>query len=171
MHRLLATPVHRFEAYAGKVPARVAFACAQAILLLGCGVLVFRLPLGDHPFYVLPVIVCLAVFSGALSILAGTIRQTEKQVLLVAIFGSMILSALGGCWWSIELVPDTFKTVAMLTPSYWAMHGLHSVLYFGRSYEVLMLDCPLLLGFAVLCGFAALLTARLLAKRSGLAGG
>jgi ABC-2 type transport system permease protein len=110
------------------------------------------------------VVVCLAAVAGALSILGGILCQTEKQVILLAIFGSMILSALGGCWWPIEIVPDLFKKIAMLTPSYWSMHGLQSILYFGRSYEVLMLECPVLLAFAVGFGLLARFAARFTAR-------
>jgi ABC-2 type transport system permease protein len=105
-------------------------------------------------------VLCLAVFAGCMSILGGILCRTEKQMLLVAIFGAMFLSALGGCWWPIEIVPQSFKTIAALTPSYWAMHGLQSVLYFGKSYQVLLLDCPILLGFAALFGLAAIASAR-----------
>jgi len=155
LRRLLATPVRPYAAYAGKALSRIVLACAQAALLLVCGAALFRLPLGDHPLFLLPVVLCLATFAGCLSILGGLVCNTEKQVILVSIFGSMVLSALGGCWWPIELVPETFKTIAMLTPSYWAMHGLQSVLYFGKSHEVLTLECPVLLGFAALLGLAA----------------
>ena len=78
---------------------------------------------------------------------------------------------LGGCWWPIEIVPETFKTIAMLTPSYWAMHGLQSVLYFGRSYETVLVECAVLLGFAILFALAAMGAARLVAKRPETASG
>lgn len=170
LSRLLAAPVSRFEVYAGKVLARMFLAILQALVLLACGSLLFRLPLGDHPLFLAPVVICLAAFAGCLSILGGVICQTEKQVILLAMFGAMILSGLGGCWWPIEIVPDVFKTIAMLTPSYWGMHGLQSVLYFGRSYEVLTLECPVLLGFALLFGGLAMLSAKLLARVPRLAG-
>jgi len=171
LRRLLATPVRPLEAYGAKVLARVLLACAQAVVLLICGASLFRLPLGDHPLFLLPVVLSLAAVAGCLSVLAGLLCQTEKQVILVAIFGAMVLSALGGCWWPIEIVPETFKTIALFTPSYWAMHGLQSVLYFGRSNEVLIFECPVLLGFAALVGFAAICAARLRAKRLGLSAG
>jgi ABC-2 type transport system permease protein len=161
LRRLLAAPVRPFQAYAAKVLARIGLACAQAVVLLACGAVAFRLPMGDHPLFLLPVVLSLALVAGCLSVLAGLLCQTEKQVMLVAIFGAMLLSALGGCWWPIEIVPETFKTIAMLTPSYWAMHGLQSVLYFGRSSEVLVFECPVLLGFAALLGLVALWAARL----------
>jgi len=166
LSRLMAAPLFRLEVYAGKVLARVLLAILQAILLLVCGSILFRVPLGDHPLFLVPVVLSLAAFAGFLGILGGIVCQTEKQVILLAIFGSMILSALGGCWWPIEIVPDLFKTIAMFTPSYWAMHALQSVLYFGRSYEVLTLECPVMLGFAALFGLLAVFLARLLAKGS-----
>jgi ABC-2 type transport system permease protein len=92
----------------------------------------------------------------------GLVCQTEKQVILAGIFSSMILSALGGCWWPIEIVPDAFKTIAACTPSYWSVHGLQSILYFGKSWQVLTWECPILLGFAALCGCIAVLISKLL---------
>lgn len=170
LSRLITAPLLRFEVYAGKVLARVLLAILQAIVLLVCGSILFRVPLGDHPLFLLPVVLSLAAFAGCLGILGGIVCQTEKQVILLAIFGSMILSALGGCWWPIEIVPDLFKTIAMFTPSYWAMHALQSILYFGRSYEVLTLECPVLLGFAALFGLLAVFASRLLAKGQGTVG-
>lgn len=171
LRRLVATPVHPLEAYGAKVLARVMLACVQAFVLLICGAILFRLPMGDHPLFLLPVVLSLALVAGCLSVLVGLLCSTEKQVIVVAIFGAMVLSALGGCWWPIELVPETFKMIAMLTPSYWAMHGLQSVLYFGRSNEVLLFECPVLLGFAALLGCAALWSARLRATASGISAG
>jgi ABC-type multidrug transport system permease subunit len=166
LRRLLAAPVQPIEAYTGKVAARIALGCVQAVMLLLGGAVVFHLPLGDHPIYLVPVVVSLAMVAGAISLLAGVLCRTEKQVILVAIFGSMALAALGGCWWPIEIVPRTFKMIAMATPSYWAMHGLQSVLYFGRSSEVLMFECPVLIGFAALFILAAIVSGRLLSQRS-----
>ena len=60
MRRLLAAPVQPLEAYAGKVLARVAMGCAQAVVLLGCGSIAFGLSLGDHPLFLVPVVLALA---------------------------------------------------------------------------------------------------------------
>lgn len=164
LRRLLAAPVRPLQAFTAKVGARVVLAFVQGVILLLCGAVLFHVPLGDHPLFLLPVVGCLGIVAGSLSLLAGTLCKTEKQVILAAIFGALVLSALGGCWWPIEIVPETFKTVARLTPSYWAMHGLQSVLYFGRSTEVLLFECPVLLGFALLFALAAVGSRRWLAQ-------
>jgi ABC-type multidrug transport system permease subunit len=160
LRRVLVTPATWIEAYAGKVLARVLLGCVQAGVLLVAGALLFKFPLGDHPWFLVPVVVSLALVAGALSLIVGVVCQTDKQVMLLAIFGTMILAALGGCWWPIEVVPEAFKTIALATPTYWAIHAIQSIAYFGRSYEVLLVDCPVLLAFAALAATLALLIAR-----------
>ncbi len=146
--RLFAAPLSAFEVYAGKILARILLALVQAFLVLACGSLLFKLQLGDSPMFLLPVILSLAALAGCLSMLCGILCQTEKQVLHVAIFVAVVLAALGGCWWPIEIVPEFFKRVAMVTPSYWAVQGLQRVMYFNKSHEVLTLECPILLSYA-----------------------
>jgi ABC-type multidrug transport system permease subunit len=137
-----------FEIYAGKTLARILLGLVQALLLLIGGSVLFRMQLGDAPLFLLPLILCLAIFAGSLSMLCGVFCQTERQVIHVAIFVAVVLAALGGCWWPIEIVPEFFQRVATFTPSYWGVHGLQRVMYFNKSYEVLLLECPILLAFA-----------------------
>lgn len=146
--RLDDAPVSALELYVGKILGGVLLGLVQSLLLLGAGTLLFRIPLGDSPVLLVPLILSLAVFAGCLSIFFGVLCQTEKQVVNIAIFVAVALAALGGCWWPIEIVPENFKIVAKFTPSYWAMHGLQRVMYFNKSYEVLILECPVLLTYA-----------------------
>lgn len=146
--RLVATPTSAFGVHAGKTLARILLGLGQASLLLLAGAVLFRMDLGHAPLFLLPVIFCLAVFAGCLSMLCGVLCQTERQVIHVAIFVAVVLAALGGCWWPIEIVPEFFQRVATFTPSYWGVHGLQRVMYFNKSYEVLLLECPILLAFA-----------------------
>lgn len=151
MIRLMASPLPLWQVYLGKILARVILALVQSALILCCGALLFKVPLGNHPLYLIPMIVSFAVFAGCLSMLGGTLCQTEKQVSQLAIFAAMILSALGGCWWPIEIVPSLFQTIALFMPTYWGVHGIQTVMYFNKSYQVLCYECPVLLAFAAVC--------------------
>jgi len=148
--RLSAAPVSCAGIYSAKILARVLLACIQSILLLACGALVFKMSLGQSPVYLLPVILCIALFAGSLSMLCGILCQTENQVNLVGITLGAGLAAMGGCWWPLEIVPDLFKQIARITPSYWALHGLQRIMFFDKSYEVLLFECPILLGYTAL---------------------
>lgn len=49
---------------------------------------------------------------------------------------------------------STFEIYAGKTPAR-ILHGLQRVMYFNKSYEVLLLECPILLGFAAAVLMAA----------------
>jgi ABC-2 type transport system permease protein len=110
------------------------------------------------------VILSFAIFAACLSLLGGLAFRTEKQVVQMGIFASMVLSALGGSWWPIEILPQALKTVAAFTPTYWGIHGIQSVMYFNQGSQVLLRECLVLLGFAGLCLVAAIPLARRLAR-------
>jgi ABC-type multidrug transport system permease subunit len=162
--RLTMSPMHLREIFLGKVLSRIVLAMVQTGMLLVAGALLFGMQFGDHAFYLIPLVSAYAIFAGSLSVLGGVICETEKQVIQLAIFLSMILAALGGCWWSIEVVPDAFKTIAALTPTYWGMRGLQQVMYFNKSYQVLTVECPILLAFALACLTPAIFFARRLSS-------
>ena len=148
----------------------MAIACTQAAVLLGAGVTLFHQPLGDHTLFLIPVVVCVSAFPGCISVLAGMVCQAEKQVMLAAIFSAMLLAALGGCWVAHRSRPGQLQDRCHLhyPKLCWAMHALQSILYFGKDYQVLWLDCPILLGYAAFFGLAAIGAARFLGKRGAL---
>lgn len=149
--RLTMAPTHLRELYVGKVLARIFTGMLQAGILLFGGALLFKMEFGNHPLFLMPVLASYAIFAGSLSILAGVVCQTEKQVVQIGIFLAISLASLGGCWWPIEVVPESFKTIAMFTPTYWGLHGVQSVMYFNRSAQVLTYECPIILTYAAAC--------------------
>ncbi len=153
IHRLAACPVSVAEIFMGKLLARMVQPAMQGAILIAAGVTIFRVPLGDHPTALIPVILSFAFFCGAIGLLCGVVFQTEQQVIATGIVVTMALAALGGCWWPLEVVPQTFKTIALFTPSYWAIQGIYDVMVFGKSWVDVLPEC------AVLAGFGAVFTA------------
>lgn len=151
--RLVAAPVSVPEIFAGKMLGRMLQPILQGGLLILAGVTIFRVNLGDHPSALIPVILCFAFFCGSLGLLFGVVFRTEQQVNGFGVLATMVLAALGGCWWPLDVVPQTFKTIALATPTYWAIQGLHDVMSFGKSWPDVLPEC------AVLIAFGAVLTA------------
>ncbi|RJP28585.1 MAG: ABC transporter permease [Candidatus Omnitrophota bacterium] len=148
--RLAAAPVYFIEIFIGKTISRILQGSLQSFIILFAGAYLFSIPLGDHPMLLVPVIVAFASFCGCLSIFVGMVCTTEQQVTNIGIFFAMFLTALGGCWWPIEVVPDVFKIIAMSLPTYWGLHAIQNVLYFGKTFEPLWVEVPILLAFALL---------------------
>ncbi len=158
--RLAAAPVYFTEIFVGKTLSRIVQGTLQAMIILFAGAYLFSVPLGDNPILIVPVLFAYSAFIGCLSIFIGMVCSTEQQVINTGIFLSMFLTALGGCWWPVEIMPDMFKLIAMAMPTYWALHGIQNVLYFGKAFEPLWIEVPILLGFATLFVFLTLPFAR-----------
>ncbi len=153
IHRLVAAPVSIPEIFAGKMLGRMVQPVLQGGLLIAAGVTLFGVNLGDHPTALIPVVLCFAFFCGALGLLFGVLFRTEQQVNGFGVLATMVLAALGGCWWPLEVVPQAFKTIALFTPSYWALRAFHDVMSFGKSWLNVLPAC------AVLAAAGAVLTA------------
>jgi len=64
-----------------------------------------------------------------------------------------IFAALGGCWWPNEIVPPAVRTVARISPAYWAMDALHKLTFFQGGFADIIVQV------GVLAALAAVLTA------------
>ncbi len=143
-------PVSVVEIFLGKMLGRMLQPILQGGLLITAGVLIFRVNLGDHPLALIPVIISFAFFCGSLGLLFGVLFRTEQQVEGIGILTTMVLAALGGCWWPLEVAPDIFQKIALFTPSYWAIQGIHDVMSFGKSWTAVLPECAVLTAFGIL---------------------
>jgi ABC-type multidrug transport system permease subunit len=147
--RLVAMPVSVLEIFLGKMLGKMLQPIIQGGLLIAAGVLIFRVSLGDHPLALIPVIISFSFFCGSIGLLFGVLFRTEQQVVGIGILTSNILGALGGCWWPLEVAPKMFKTIALFTPSYWAIQGIHDVMSFGKSWTGVLPECAVLTAFGI----------------------
>jgi len=147
--RLVAMPVSVLEIFLGKMLGRMLQPVLQGGLLIAAGVLIFRVSLGDHPLALIPVIISFVFFCGSLGLLCGVLFRTEQQVEGIGILITTVLGALGGCWWPLEVAPKIFQTIALFTPSYWAIQGMHDVMSFGKSWLGVLPECAVLTAFGI----------------------
>ncbi|MDP8244411.1 MAG: ABC transporter permease [Candidatus Hinthialibacter antarcticus] len=147
--RLSSTPTSNGEIFLGKMAGRSLIPILQATSLIILGNFIFGVSIGDHPIALVPVVVSLAVCCGAIGVFFGSVCTHEQQVTGFGMAVTMIASALGGCWWPIEVMPDAMKTVAKFFPTYWGVQGLHDVMSFGKSWDAVMLECAILWLFAL----------------------
>ncbi|MEI6567852.1 MAG: ABC transporter permease, partial [Verrucomicrobiota bacterium] len=87
--------------------------------------------LGDHLCGILLVLLVYAWVAASLGLLVGSIIQSEDKVVGLCVLSSLTLAALGGCWWPLEIMPDSLKIIAHCIPTGWAMDALHQMITFG----------------------------------------
>jgi len=148
--RLAAQPVSRFGLLSGKLLGRILLALAQAALLLVVGRLAFGVYWGPSPAALTVLVFCLAAACGSLGLMLGSVLRTTEQASAIGWIIPLILGAIGGCWWPLEVVPGWLRTAGHISPAAWAMDGLHGLISFGRGGEAVVWPSLVLIAYTIL---------------------
>ncbi len=134
LRRCRAQGVRRGELVAGKLYGLLLLGAVQIAFLLLVGRFLFGVPLGANLPAVLVTLLALAWGAAALGVLAGSTLVNEDRVVGLCVLGSLLMAALGGCWWPLELAPAWLRTAAHALPTGWAMDALHQLISFGAGW-------------------------------------
>ncbi len=154
LSRILFSPVSIPGLFGGKFLGRLMMGLVQAGILIITGILFFHLNLGNIPLSLLNLLV-FSLSISSLSILIGSIFGKEDLIVGVSVLLSNLFAALGGCWWPIEVVPGTFKTLGFISPAYWAMDTFHQIIFFNKGLADIWVNLAVLLGFTAVFTFLA----------------
>ncbi len=151
LSRILFSSASIPELWGGKFLGRLLMGLVQALILMVTGILFFRLNLGNYFLSLFNVLV-FSIAVASLSIFIGSVFKKEDLIIGISVLLANLFAALGGCWWPLEVVPQTFKTIGMITPAYWAMDAFHQIIFFHKGLA------DILMNFIVLLGFTAIFT-------------
>ncbi len=150
LRRLLITPNRKGIIFTGKILGRLLMGIVQMILLIGFGALVLNVNWGKDYFALAIMLFCFGLAGTALGIMLASISRTVRQASGLTILFSMVLAALGGAWWPLEITPKAYQTAVQVLPSTWAMRGFNDVIIRGQNVQGILLEAGVLLGFALL---------------------
>lgn len=148
LRRQAALPLTRGQIFAGKLLGRLLMAGVQIVILVAIGRFVFGLSWGTSPVGLALVLATYAAAVAGMATLLGAIVATPDQASGIGWISSMVMAALGGCWWPSEIMPRWLWLAAHALPTAWAMDALHSLVSFGRGLESVLLPSVVLLAFA-----------------------
>lgn len=155
LRRFVVHPVRRGELMLGKIYGLLLLGAAQVIVFLAAGRWLFGVSLGAN----LPAVAfTLLVFSwvaASFGVLAGSVTRHEDRVVGICVLASLLMAALGGCWWPIEIAPDALKVVAHCLPTGWALEALHQLISFGAGWGAVVKPLLVLAGFGVVANVLA----------------
>ncbi len=149
IRRLAAQPIRRGALIAGKVYGLLLLAAVQVLVLLLAGRFLFHVDLGDHLGGILVVMLVYAWVAASLGVLAGSVVRAEDKVVGLCVLASLVMAALGGCWWPLEVVPDFARVLAHCVPSGWAMDALNRLITFGDTLLSAWRPLAVLTGFGL----------------------
>ncbi len=131
LRRVASSPVGRMELVLSKLCSRVGMSLVQAAYAMLIGAVLFRIDWGPNIGGLAVLLVFYSIAASALAILLGSEARSPGQAVGIAIVASIVLAALGGCWWPIEVVPEFMQNLALFLPTGWAMQGTHRLVSHG----------------------------------------
>jgi ABC-type multidrug transport system permease subunit len=147
--RLMACPVTRWEIVLGKIYGLILLGLVQILFLLAAGKFLFHVNLGANLPAVTLTLVLLAWVAGSLGVLVGSLIAAPDRVNGICVLGSLLMAALGGCWWPLEIGPPSLKTVSLCVPTGWALQALHQLISFGSGISTVLIPLAVLAAFGV----------------------
>ena len=145
--RTLAAPVTTAQTVVGQALGRLAIAATQGAYIMAASTLLFGVDWGNLALAFLVVVVFGLVAAGAAMVL-GSVVDNDAAAGGVGVGLGLVLGALGGAMYPIELFPDTLRTVAHATPHAWAAQALADVQRHGGGLIDILPELGVLLGFA-----------------------
>lgn len=149
LRRLLTTPASKATFLLGTIFGQVAFALLQMLLLVLFGMFAMNLQWGRDPLALAVILVSVALAGAALGTAMGTFIKSESQAKGLSIMFGTLMALLGGCWYPLELFPETVRTVVHILPTTWAMQGLLDLVLRGQGLVEILPEAGVLLGFAL----------------------
>lgn len=135
LRRLASAPVSPGSVVFGKWLGRMGLGIVQLSFSMLLGKWMFAMDWGDSLAAVCLLLLLWAAFNTSLCLVLSVFANNESQVSGIAVLGTMILAALGGCWWPIEVTPAWMQSLAQWLPTGWVMDAMHQLVHFGHGIE------------------------------------
>lgn len=153
--RLASAPISRYEMILGKLAGRSLIATIQASIFLILGATFFRVDWSHSPLGMAAVLLPLLLCAGAFGLLGGTLLRSPEASAGVSVVLSLVMAAMGGCWWPAEVMPRWMQAAGHIFPTAWAMDGFHRVISWGGGLSDVLAISLVLLLFAAGAGTLA----------------
>lgn len=166
--RIAMTPGSPMDIALGKVFFYMLLGVAQFSILMSASQLLlplFGLPLlviGNHWFILLMAAVIITFPAISLGFFIGTIFTTHSQATMFGSILIIILSAVGGIWIPIEVLPNWMQLLAKVSPLQWSLKLINDIMLRDLSASKLFITSSILVSF----GLVFLFLARLMSRRT-----
>lgn len=147
--RLKTTPTTSFTLITGKIMDVFITGWLQSAFLILFGKYVLGVNWSNSTFLTLLIISVYILAATAIGIFLSSIVKTSSQLGVIGSLAITISSMIAGCWWPIEFSPEFMQKLALVTPQYWAIKGLKSVIILNQSISAIYIPLLALVGITI----------------------
>ncbi|NLE10350.1 MAG: ABC transporter permease, partial [Actinobacteria bacterium] len=127
LRRMNIAGVRAREIIGGKMITMCIVTFLQQLLLVVVGHFAFGIDYFNSPAALLLVMVSLSLLAAAFGLLIASVFRTENAFVATNVITALLLGALGGAWFPLEITSAGFAKVAHILPSAWLMDSLHGI--------------------------------------------
>ena len=145
----------RGEIVMGKIYGLILLGGVQILFFLAVGKFALGVNLGANLPGVTLTLLVLSWVASSLGVLIGSLIAAEDRVAGIGVLSGLLMAAVGGCWWPLEVAPPALKVLALCVPTGWAMQALQQLISFGSGLDAVVLPVAVLAGFGVVANLLA----------------
>jgi ABC-2 type transport system permease protein len=143
LQRLIVMPVSRAQLLGGKILARFTTGMITFAVMVLVGAAI-GIDWGNSPLAVLLLMVSYTLCVTALTFAIAPFIRSVEQASGLTVMLSIVLAAVGGAWWPLEIVPDLMQVVGRISPVAWAMDGFNQLVFYEAGLSDVLLDVVVL---------------------------
>lgn len=154
--RIKMIPGSYFTILLGKLGFYIVLGMLQFFVMLAAGALLMpllgldSLQIGNAFGSLFLTVLVVAATATAYGVLIGSVFQTPNQALPFGAISIVILSAIGGIWVPVEILPAGLQQLAKLSPLHWALDAINELFLRSGSILTVWKQLVILLIFALL---------------------
>ncbi|WP_343520890.1 ABC transporter permease [Sphingomonas sp.] len=149
VYELLSAPVSAMEMVIGYVGAAATKSIAIGLVILVTAMLFVEVPIA-HPFMMLTMLVLTAVTFSMLGFIIGIWAKGFEQLSFVPALVVTPLTFLGGAFYTINMLPEPWRTVSLANPVVYLVSGFRWS-FFGKGDVSIALSLGFTAAFLLLC--------------------
>ncbi|HET6463944.1 MAG TPA: ABC transporter permease [Candidatus Krumholzibacteria bacterium] len=131
--RIVMSPATPRDLLMGEIAARIIWAAFQVVIILGVGSLLLHVHLNVNWLNFGLLILAFMLAAAAIGMMAASFFKSSEKAGAMGVMISLILAALGGCWWPLEVVPSGMRAVAQFLPTGQAMSAIGNMIAVGPT--------------------------------------
>jgi ABC-type multidrug transport system permease subunit len=129
--RIVMSPTPMRDLFYAQLASRFLWGLLQVIVILGVGSLLLGVHL-DIPWVSFALMLFVYMIAAiSLGMFAATFFRTTEKANAVGVIAGLVMAALGGCWWPLEVVSDGMRAVAMALPTGLMMSAMEEFIALG----------------------------------------
>ncbi len=146
--RMLSTPTPAGTIVGGETLGRFLVVMLQGVFIVVAAGVLFGVEWGD-PLAAVVIVAAFALTGTGAGMLLGSLFSSEQQAGGMAVFGALMLAAIGGSMVPLEIFPDAMLKVAHLTPHAWGNDAFSTLIRHGGDVRDITTELAVLTGYGV----------------------